>query len=69
MCNSSKTTALKMERDRSDVLTRDRDTLFPLQGALGYDLVQHLFVSENNLVVEGTSDYAYLKVMSDYFGL
>ena len=50
----------------SDVLTRDRDTLFPLQGALGYDLVQHLFVSENNLVVEGTSDYAYLKVMSDY---
>jgi hypothetical protein len=50
----------------SDVLTRDRDTLFPLQGALGYDLVQHLFVTENNLVVEGTSDYAYLKVISDY---
>jgi predicted ATP-dependent endonuclease of OLD family len=50
----------------SDVLTRDRDTLFPLQGALGYDLVQHLFVSENNLVVEGTSDYAYLKIISDY---
>ena len=50
----------------SDVLTRDRDTLFPLQGALGYDLVQHLFVAENNLVVEGTSDYAYLKVVSDF---
>jgi predicted ATP-dependent endonuclease of OLD family len=50
----------------SDVLTRDRDTLFPLQGALGYDLVQHLFVAENNVVVEGTSDYAYLKLMSDY---
>lgn len=50
----------------SDVLTRDRDTLFPLQGALGYDLVQHLFVAENNLVVEGTSDYAYLKLVSDY---
>jgi hypothetical protein len=48
----------------SDVLTRD--TLFPLQGALGYDLVQHLFVSENNLVVEGTSDYAYLKIISDH---
>lgn len=44
----------------SDVLTRDKDTLFPLQGALGYDLVQHLFVAENNVVVEGTSDYAYL---------
>lgn len=50
----------------SDVLTRDRDTLFPLQGALGYDLVQHLFVAENNLVVEGTSDYAYLKLISDF---
>ena len=50
----------------NDVLTRDRDTLFPLQGALGYDLVQHLFVSENNLVVEGTSDYAYLKLISDH---
>lgn len=50
----------------SDVLTRDRDTLFPLQGALGYDLVQHLFVAENNVVVEGTSDYAYLKLISDF---
>lgn len=50
----------------SDVLTRDRDTLFPLQGALGYDLVQHLFINENNVVVEGTSDYAYLTLISDY---
>jgi hypothetical protein len=50
----------------SDVMTRDADTLFPLQGALGYDLVQHLFVAENNVVVEGTSDYAYLKLISDY---
>lgn len=49
-----------------DVLTRDPDTLFPLQSALGYDLVQHLFIAENNLVVEGTSDYAYLKLISDY---
>lgn len=50
----------------SDVLTRDRDTLFPLQGALGYDLVQHLFIAENNVVVEGTSDYAYLSLISDF---
>jgi predicted ATPase len=50
----------------SDVMTRDADTLFPLQGALGYDLVQHLFVAKNNLVVEGTSDYAYLKLISDF---
>jgi hypothetical protein len=50
----------------SDVLSRDPDTLFPLQGALGYDLVQHLFVAEHNLVVEGTSDYTYIRVLSDY---
>jgi hypothetical protein len=39
--------------------------LFPLQGALGYDLVQHLFIGEHNLVVEGTSDFTYLTVISD----
>ena len=50
----------------ADVLTRDRDTLFPLQSALGYDLVQHLFVAKHNLVVEGTLDYAYLRLLSDF---
>ena len=49
-----------------DVLTTDRDTLFPLQGALGYELVQHLFIAPHNLVVEGTSDYTYLRVVSDF---
>jgi hypothetical protein len=50
----------------SDVLSRDPDALFPLQGALGYDLAQHLFVGPSNLVVEGTSDYTYLRVLSDF---
>jgi hypothetical protein len=49
-----------------DVFTTDRDTLFPLQSALGYDLVQHLFIAPNNLVLEGTSDYTYLRVVSDF---
>ncbi len=49
-----------------DVLTKDKDTLFPLQGALGYDLAQHLFIAPHNLVVEGTSDYTYLTVISDF---
>ena len=49
----------------SDVMSIDSDTLFPLQGALGYDLVQHLFVAPNNLVVEGTSDFAYLMLMTE----
>ncbi|MCX6272168.1 MAG: ATP-binding protein [Bacteroidetes bacterium] len=49
-----------------DVLTTDPDTLFPLQGALGYDLVQHLFINKNNLVLEGTSDFIYLTIFSDF---
>jgi predicted ATP-dependent endonuclease of OLD family len=53
-------------RVTSDVLSIDKDTLFPLQGALGYDLAQHLFIAPHNLVVEGTSDYTYLLLMSDH---
>lgn len=51
----------------ADVNSTDPDTLFPLQGALGYDLAQHLFIGANNLVVEGTSDHTYLRVLSDHF--
>ncbi|HNQ22306.1 MAG TPA: AAA family ATPase [Phycisphaerae bacterium] len=53
-------------RVSSDVLSTDPDTVFPLQGALGYDMVQHLFIAPHNLVVEGTSDYTYLSVLSDF---
>lgn len=53
-------------RVTSDVLSTDKDTIFPLQGALGYDLAQHLFISPHNLVVEGTSDYTYLLLMSSF---
>lgn len=53
-------------RVSADVLSTDADTLFPLQGALGYDLAQHLFVGGHNLVVEGTSDYTYLRILSDH---
>ena len=47
-----------------DVLETSKDTLFPLQAALGYELAQTLFVGPNNLVVEGASDYLYIQVMS-----
>ncbi len=50
----------------TDVTTTDPDTLFPLQGALGYDLVQHLFIAPHNLVVEGPCDFTYLIVLSDH---
>lgn len=49
-----------------DVLTVDRDTIFPLQAALGYELSQTLFVSPDNLIVEGPSDIIYLEVMSQF---
>lgn len=43
---------------------RDSDTLFPLQAALGYDIAQNLFISKNNLLVEGPADLIYLTVLS-----
>ena len=42
----------------------DRDALLLLQAALGYNIVQSLFIGENNLIVEGFSDYLYLHAMS-----
>jgi len=48
----------------SDVLAVNNDTLFPLQGALGYEIHQTLFIGPNTLVVEGPSDLIYLKTMS-----
>lgn len=51
-----------------DVLVSDRDSLFPLQAALGYDIAQNLFVGPHNLVVEGTSDFIYLTTMSGLCG-
>ena len=53
-------------RITDNVLSSDRDTLFPLQGALGYDMVQHLFIAPHNLVVEGSSDFTYLSLLSTY---
>lgn len=50
---------------RDDVLTRDPDTLFPLQGALGYEISQSLFVGKNTLLVEGPSDILYIQALSD----
>lgn len=44
---------------------RDTDTLFPLQAALGYDIAQNLFISKNNLLVEGPADLLYLTVLSN----
>lgn len=47
-----------------DVFDASEDSLFPLQGALGYDIHQTLFVGPNCLVVEGPADMLFLKGMS-----
>lgn len=43
---------------------KDPDTLFPLQAALGYDIAQNLYISKNNLLVEGPADLLYLTVLT-----
>ncbi|MCY3629317.1 MAG: AAA family ATPase [Rhodothermaceae bacterium] len=48
----------------TDVLEATEDSLFPLQGALGYEISQTLFVGPNSLVVEGVSDLLFLQGMS-----
>jgi Overcoming lysogenization defect protein-like, TOPRIM domain len=49
---------------RDDTLATDRDTLFPLQGALGYEITQTLFVGRHTLLVEGPGDVLYLEAFS-----
>lgn len=53
---------------RSDVLATDPDTLFPLQGALGYDVTQSLFIGRNTLLVEGPGDILFIKAWSGALG-
>lgn len=50
---------------RDDVLSPDRDSVFPLQGALGYSISQTLFVGKHTILVEGPSDILYLKALSN----
>lgn len=47
-----------------EVLSVDADSLFPLQAALGYDVAQHLFIGNSNLLVEGPSDFLFLDLIS-----
>ena len=51
----------------TEVLDATPDSLFPLQGALGYEIHQTLFIGPNSLVVEGVSDLLYIQTMSAVF--
>jgi predicted ATP-dependent endonuclease of OLD family len=47
-------------------VVRDADTLFPLQAALGYDVVQSLFIGNRNVLVEGISDFIYITMIGTH---
>lgn len=55
---------IKGTKVSSDVLEVSDDTLFPLQGALGYEVTQSMFIGANTWLVEGPSDILYLQVLS-----
>ncbi len=48
----------------TDVFDATEDSLFPLQGALGYEIQQTLFIGPNSLIVEGPADMLYLRAVS-----
>lgn len=48
----------------TEVMEAIPDSLFPLQGALGYEISQTLFIGPNSLVVEGVSDLLYIQTIS-----
>jgi predicted ATPase len=47
-----------------DLLSRDRDSLLPLEGVLGYDIARSMFVGHHVLVVEGASEIACINWFS-----
>lgn len=59
---------LPKQRDGTKVVAKvfdaTDDSLFPLQGALGYEIHQALFVGPNSLIVEGPADMLFLKTVS-----
>lgn len=62
--SNSHRSVVKGTKVSADVLSVDRDTLFPLQAHLGYEITQTLFVGKHCLLVEGPSDIIYLQVVS-----
>lgn len=48
----------------TDVFAATDDSLFPLQGALGYEIQQTLFIGPNSLIVEGPADMLYIQAVS-----
>jgi energy-coupling factor transporter ATP-binding protein EcfA2 len=48
-------------------LSADRDTVLPVESALGYSISQHLFIGGgHHLAVEGSSDFVYLQRATEH---
>ena len=62
------TEALSKEEDGTrvlaDVFDATDDSVFPLQGALGYEIQQTLFIAPNSLIVEGVADMLFIQAVS-----
>ena len=48
-----------------DTLSNDRETVFPIQVALGYQMAQTLFLAPHCLMVNNASDLIYLQVLGE----
>lgn len=72
MVESSKLSRVRVVEDKpkegtrvsSNISSSNKNTLFPLQAALGYTIAQNLFIQRRNLLVEGPSDLILLRFMS-----
>jgi hypothetical protein len=49
----------------NDVLSNDRDTVFPLQVALSFQMAQTLFLAPHCLIVNSAADLIYLQVLGE----
>lgn len=47
----------------------DRDTVFPLQAAIGYSIAQTLFIGKRSVIVEGITDYIILRWLDAQLGV
>src|SRR4029079_9891780 len=71
MIHSDRLMQVRLVEDRKEVGTvisenayaSDPRTIFPLKAALGWTIAQNLFISQRNLLVEGTSDMIFLEAV------
>ncbi len=72
MVNSDRLHQVRVVEDQATIGTvisdnlsgSDQRTIFPLQAALGWTVAQNLFISKQNLLVEGPSELTYLQCVS-----